>query len=1027
LLNSALRVVSAFLIVGAFYTAYAATLVPLIEPSERPTESGGGSPIRRIADSLEKQRELLSHWFHADDWEMNAPMVFETDQGMLLFSDYQMREHGYVEIRPCSMIFMSKQEGESEADRYRKAVVLRAPQGALLRFDPPPDFNQGRIGRFVGGELLGQVDIHSGQRSVGPEDDLHVTTRDVVMTETDITTPHRMDFTLGRHHGSGVGVHIHLDTAARTDGNGPDVRGVQTFTLEHQVFFHLQPSAEGDLFPGAPMADVSAPPQQVVTVAAVSAVEASPPPVEVRSAGPFTFDFVVSTAMFRQQVDVQRLHPDGTRDTMTGDQLKIFFIAQANDSPAASATKGPSVGGRKLDPNRIELVGEPVVIRAQANGLQARSQFVEHDLATREVHLRDASEVIVRQGERELRAPELFMRPDESGNYGTFRAVGQGRFDGKSVDDPTQAFHAEWTSHVHFRKHEDRHVLSAYGAARVSAIGKGSLAGDEIHLWLKESPSIEPAGGVAVGAKAKTELAPDRLLALGSVQIDSPQLVGAVQRVEAWFEHETVGGMLRKVGFRGEPVQLAQAEGPAIFFGAAPQALPQVPFVAELPQAVEALPAADPIAPAAAALPPSRQFRLDGELLRLQIGVVDRVMQVREAIVERNVRLVEINAQSPTAKPVTIQGDVLHMLQPTPTESFVSVTGAPAFVEAQDMTISGGKLTLRRPNPNENHTAVEGQGVLTLPVDRDLQGNATAQRETMHLTWQGGMTFDGTVAEFDRGVEGRLTSQYLRTDRLRVTFDGPVGRQEQSQTRPQIAQIDCFDGVLLESRTNAPDGNLAAIDRLSARTLSFNQTSGDFSADGPGEVTSVRRGTAGQPALPGQPEADPNPPIVPDPATAAINYLHVRFHRNVVGNKPRGEMTFHNQVRTLYGPVPDWTSPIDPDRPEHWLPQTVLINCDRMQVFARDDAASGTSYDLVAEGNTLVEGTNFTARAPRLTYAQAKDLLVIEGDGRTDAVLYHQDRAGSPRSDTSARRFMVWPSTNRVQIDGATFLELTPN
>jgi hypothetical protein len=138
-------------------------------------------------------------------------------------------------------------------------------------------------------------------------------------------------------------------------------------------------------------------------------------------------------------------------------------------------------------------------------------------------------------------------------------------------------------------------------------------------------------------------------------------------------------------------------------------------------------------------------------------------------------------------------------------------------------------------------------------------------------------------------------------------------------------------------------------------------------------------------------------------------------------------MTFHNQVRTLYGPVPDWTGTINPDRPEMWLPQTVAINCDQMQVTARTDPNTKTdSYDLVAEGNTLTEGSNFTARAPRLTYAQAKDLLVIEGDGRTDAVLYQQDHNGGNRSDTSARRFMIWPSTNRVQIDGATFLELTP-
>jgi hypothetical protein len=295
------------------------------------------------------------------------------------------------------------------------------------------------------------------------------------------------------------------------------------------------------------------------------------------------------------------------------------------------------------------------------------------------------------------------------------------------------------------------------------------------------------------------------------------------------------------------------------------------------------------------------------------------------------------------------------------------------------------------------------------------------------------MTFDGTVAEFDRGVEGRLTSQFLRTDRLKVTFDGPVdAAQRTNEQKPQIAHVDCYDGVFIENRTLAPDGNLTAVDRILARTLSLDQKSGDFTADGPGEVTSVRLGTPGKPTLPGRPDdavnaAAPQQPANGEPAKVTINYLFVKFGRNVVGNNLRREMTFHNQVQTLYGPVPDWSTKINSDLPESWLPQTVMINCDRMQVTARHDANTKTdSYDLVAEGNTLAEGTNFTARAPRLTYAQAKDLLVIEGDGRTDAVLYHQNRVGGPRSDTAARRFMVWPSTNRVQIDGATFLELTP-
>lgn len=1017
MLNSWFRVISALLIMFACYTAYAIMIVPWIEPSEKPDIV---DPTTR-PPTPDKMKMLLANWFEPGDWELDLPKVFETKQGMLIFDDYQPRENGYVELRPCSMVFLSNEPNISEEDRIRRAVILQAPEGALLRFDPPLEFSSGKSGRFVGGELLGEVDIRSGQRLPGPEDDLHVKTRDVVMTETDVMTPHQLSFSLGGHHGSGLGVHIRLDST--TGGEGVDVRGVQAFTLERQVFFHLQPTGQGDIFPGAD--DKNKPTNAAAAgppgIAAAPPSKAAPsPPVEIHSSGPFTFDFTANTALFRKDVDVQRLHPDGTCDTMTGDQLKVYFASRvpppgsaAADKPAGDG-KSVSMAGKQLDPTRVELVGEPVTIRAPANDLQARAQFVEHDLPTRETHLRDAIEVIVRTSDRELRAPELFIQPAESGSYGTFRAVGRGRFDGRSLDDPKQLLHAEWTSHVHFRPYEDRHVLSVYGGAKVESAEKGSLTGDEIHLWLKEVPKAAQVAA-APEQKPQTELAPDRLLALGNVDIRSPQLVGKVQRMEAWFEHEPPpGGLVRKVGFRGE--QLAQA--PVQF---APAVFPE----AAAPGAIVPLPVNGP--------PPVQQFHIDGEILRLQVAVVEKEMQVREVVVEKNVQLIETQTKKPDDKPLKITGDLLHVVQPNKQESYVTIVGAPAYVEAQEMTVTGGKMTLHRPTPDVNRTAVEGQGVLTMPVERDLQGNATAVPETLHLTWQGGMTFDGTVAEFDRGVEGRMTSQFLRTDRLKVTFDGPVnGAEKRGDQKPQIAHVDCYEGVFIESRTLAPDGNMTAVDRILARTLSLDQKSGDFTADGPGEVTSIRLGTAGKPTMPGGTEPAANvPPAQPAaaaaPAKTTINFLHVKFARNVVGNNQRREMTFHNQVQTVYGPVPDWSSRIDSDRPESWLPQTVAINCDRMQVMARPDPnTKADSYDLVAEGNTLAEGTNFTARAPRLTYAQAKDLLVIEGDGRTDAVLYHQDHEGGPRSDTSARRFMVWPSTNRVQIDGATFLELTP-
>lgn len=996
------RIVGSFLITAACYTAYAAGLAPLLEPPIKWVEPSdipdGAGSIAKLAG--ERRMAYLGQWFSADDWELQAPKTLETPQGTLLFDDYQPRDGGLIEITPCTMIFnsTSPEDADPDPDQARRAIILRAPRGALLRFDSPIDLKQAAIGKLIGGELLGEVTIRSDQRDPGPEDDLLISTHNVALNQTEITTPELMEFRLGPHYGRGRGVQIML----APEGSKGDAAtfNVRELNLLEQVFMHIEPSAGGDLFPGSGTAKS----KHAATAAPAKKGEGAP--VEVRSTGRFTFDFVDNFALFRKQVDVVRLHNDGSLDQMTGEQLKIVFDETA---PTSAPDPNAKKAGKKIEPRRIEFTGEPVVIRAPANDMQARAQYVEHDLQTRSVRLRDAVEVVLRQQDRELHCPEIFYLPGAPGSNGTFQAVGRGMLSGSAPDDPRQTFAAEWTTRLHFRPHEDRQVLSLHGAAKFESSGKGALAGDEIHLWLVERP--DPAAPPPQpGEKPKMELVPDRLLALNQVHIQSPQLVGAASRLEGWFEQEAAAAMVHRVHFAPQEDRFAPVGG-----APRPIALPQ-PGDDEIRQ-----------------LEPERQFQLDGELIRMRIGVVAKQMQLREAVVERSVRLREIKTKTPTDKPLLLTGDLLHVVQPTPNETHVVVTGSPAYAEAQELTISGGKLLLDRPAPDVNRFAVEGQGVLTMPVEQDLQGRPTAQPERLHLTWQGGMSHDGKTALFQRGVEARMSTQHLRTDRLQVLFADKtqVGAPQAlatpggAQSAQQIVQVDCFDGVQIDSRTTKPDGNPLAVERVAARTLSINQRTGDFVAEGPGEVTSLRLGTPGGANFPGQQPA--NPATAGGAPETKINYLNVTFQRQLVGNHPRKEMTFINQVRTLYGPVADWASTVDRNRPEAWSPETVSIDCEKMQVFARTDVAAATeTFDLIAEGNTLVEGTTFHARAPRLTYAQTKDLLVIEGDGRTDAMLYHQKVKGGETSATSAKRFMVWPTTNRVQIDGATSLELTP-
>jgi hypothetical protein len=59
-----------------------------------------------------------------------------------------------------------------------------------------------------------------------------------------------------------------------------------------------------------------------------------------------------------------------------------------------------------------------------------------------------------------------------------------------------------------------------------------------------------------------------------------------------------------------------------------------------------------------------------------------------------------------------------------------------------------------------------------------------------------------------------------------------------------------------------------------------------------------------------------------------------------------------------------------------------------------------------------------------MTYCQAKDLMILEGDGRTDAELYRWEHLGSTPTYFAMRKIFFWPRSNRFKVDGARSLNL---
>jgi hypothetical protein len=227
-----------------------------------------------------------------------------------------------------------------------------------------------------------------------------------------------------------------------------------------------------------------------------------------------------------------------------------------------------------------------------------------------------------------------------------------------------------------------------------------------------------------------------------------------------------------------------------------------------------------------------------------------------------------------------------------------------------------------------------------------------------------------------------------------------------------------FHGDVVLQNAGHRDGVRTSIDRMHVRDLTIDQSSGRLQAAGPGWGASVRRGEQ-MPRLPG----DGSTGAQSAGNASNLVYLRIDFEDQISGNLHDRVVEFHGRVRTLYGPVADWRDKLDPDPPDGLAPRVYLLTSDRLALAEMQAAGeSQAAIEVVADGNTTIEGNNFTARAWRVSYARGKELLILQGDGRNDAELWMR---GSVTPDAAAQQIRFWTHNNSIQVDGGRFFHLS--
>jgi hypothetical protein len=904
-----------------------------------------------------------------------------------------------VDLTPLTLVFLTDDVSLDPIERNRHAIVLDVPQGARIRFDESFDLAKLKVGRMQEGKLRGPVTIRRHGRSPRGDDDLDIATRDVDLSQQCVSTPYVVDFRLGPHYGRGRDMEIKLlpREGAPAGAAGLDVGGIEQLTVHHIQRLHVELGQAG----GSGQAGGTA--QAGGLPGGLPGGMAGGMPVEIACRGPFQFNLVAQVATFRDQVDVLGLRTPGPNDRLTCDVLSIFFtraISLAGSvGPHAAAHHDSTMD---LKPQKIEAVGTPATLSSPTDKIQVRAERLQYDLTNGAVVLEDRHELQVQQDAKELHARTLHYEPATPGHLGRLLSQGPGWLRGEMAGRTGQPIEARWNEQLQIRPQGPNQVVSLTGGAGLKSAATGQLDAREIHFWLLELP--------VAGTTDRTRLQPDRMLARGEVRAESPQLSSAVDELQVWFE-----------------------PGPPAAAGSAATAAEKTAAAGPSPADKSAT------APGGDGAPPPRQqhFEILGRLLHARVLLHDQQPgELLELKVEDKVRFTETQTALASDRPLLVTGDRLHVTDANRPETTVVVTGRPAHVEGRGLGLTGTNINVRR---SENLAWIDGPGQMDVPLNQDMEGRPLSNPSMLRVDWRGKMKFDGRKTHFEDTVTASGTSQQLHTQILDVWFDQPVVFGERpSQPPPRVQQIQCRGGVLMENRSLDAAGQQASYDRMSVADLACQMDSGALTAGGPGWAVSVRRGTAGMPlpgpgGPPGGPSRAASFPLAgfspASPATAGdpsqLTCVHLRFLGSITGNIHRREITFHDEVHAARAAVTAWQATLDSDDPETLGPQAVVLRCDHLTTTDMGPVTGGGSaMELLALGNVITEGNDFTARANRMTYAQAKDLLIFEGDGRTDSELIRQEHVGSSASKFSAQKIFFWPQLNQVKVEGVRSFEL---
>ncbi|NOZ39208.1 MAG: hypothetical protein GXP24_03140 [Planctomycetes bacterium] len=985
----------AFAITVVVYQAYVLLAAPLIEPPAV-LQVSGAEDQQGTLQATHKYRELLAAYFPPGHWTLTQPPITaENGQAMIVLDEFNPRDDGQVRVKKCAILFFP--QGRVSGDPPPSdAVVLEAPQGAVLQMDQSLKGGMGNFGKLQWGKLTGQITIRSNMRDPGPHDDLLLTTSNLEIQEEIIYTMDRVDVQLGAHRGRGRQLEIRLDTTGRSRS---EVQGTNLGRIRSLEIFK---EVQAELSPG----QVNLGPSPLPTGDTTNA-----PPVQITCDGRFRFDFASQVASFDDHVLLRQIHPQGPLDELRCKRLSVYFTRAVN--PEGKRSAGMTVG-------MIEATGDstsPVVLHAQSQQATARCERMRIELELQQITFDRGPDVMLTLQGNEIHAKQIQYQapPKDSGQrVGNLLAAGSGWLraytsKGTSGKKDTKPFEARWTENMRLRRINGQPVLSLNGRPRLDMVGMGQLWADHLDLYLRESAADGSEAELLPG-----DIVPERLVAGGQIAIDSAQLHGKVKQLEVRFDY--VPSSLQLSSPQGNNPRRGKSR-----LGSRGGAI-------------------------------KRAYDIVGETLQMLITVRHNKPEVTSIDVDGQVVFNESSeasspAQGSTKEPLRVVADHLRIENADSPEAEISLSGKPATITADGMVIRTENLQINR---GTSRAWVDAPGEIEMLVDRDLSGKQLAAPQPMTIRWNRSMELDQDRITFNGNVQVRTAEGTLDTQQMVVRLTAPVQFDgAASQRRIEIAQLECH------GRTNAIFSQRDALGLSSVQTMQLEESlfanlqTGKIRSEGPGQMESVHLSTATNPigdfANNNRPQRGPrrlaSAGRQPPPAQR-LRFLGIQFNRGIQGNLQSRQIRVLGDVDAVYGPVDAWEQRLALTKRGMPGPETIWISSQSLSVAEsplarlnpnrhpnghRSQSSSIGPLELLAEGNrsspVTIEGPigergNFTTRSLRAKYDQSKKTFILEGTYQQPAMITMQEYRGGPTSPTSARKITYYQETGNFDVVG---------